>query len=278
MSEKTNNQYTNYKDSYTYRQILIGLRNEFLEFQKELDQLSEYNLTNKTAKKDEYYFNLYQNNLENKNPELVLDRVMLKKGLLEKLRNAPTRAIMVKNNNDVYYPLRKNWYKKDEFNITIKPGCEKEFQECVEEILNSNVAKYMMQLNGNIPSITSMPVVSKKTPIIKPNISSFGFELCTSKSNIKYLGRNNIIEFRSVRMPNEKWEPLTQEYLDYVSELRFLKDNFSEYHRNIIDKTIEDNRPIILSEDYQPKISEMFEVQDTPKQIVLTKTKSKRKL
>ena len=27
---KIDNQYTNYKDSYTYRQTLIGLRNEFL--------------------------------------------------------------------------------------------------------------------------------------------------------------------------------------------------------------------------------------------------------
>ena len=36
------NKYLNYKDSYTYRQILIGLRNEFLEYQKKLDMLSDY--------------------------------------------------------------------------------------------------------------------------------------------------------------------------------------------------------------------------------------------
>ena len=30
------NQYVNHKDSYTYRQILVGLRKEFLDFQKKL--------------------------------------------------------------------------------------------------------------------------------------------------------------------------------------------------------------------------------------------------
>lgn len=280
------NQYVNCKDSYTYRQILIGLRSEFLEFQKKLDQLSEYVLVfENTArgypeKKDEYYFNLYKNTVKNMNTELVLDRTIIKKRLLEKLklRTSPTRAFMVKDNNGVYYPLRKNWFEGYQFNVVIKPRCEKEFCECAEEILNSDFAKYMMQLNGNISSVTNNSAffISENTPVIIPNTLSFGFGLRTSKSQIKYFGRNNTIEFKSIRMPMEEWEPLTQEHLDYVSAIKFSKDNFSEYHRSIIDKNIDDDRSIILSDDYQPALLMRFEIQDTPKQLVLTKTQSKR--
>lgn len=274
------NQYINHRDSYTYRQILVGLRKEFLEFQKKLDQLSEYVFIFEKTKeqRDSYYFNLYKNPLDNKKTELVLDRTIIKKRLLEKLglRFSPTRSFMVKDNNGVYYPLRKYWFEENEFNMVIKPGCEKEFQECAEEILNSDFAKYMMQLNSNISAVTSEPFVSKNSAIITPNLTSFGFDLRTCGSEIKYLGRHNMIQFKSLRHPSEEQKLLTQEHLDYVSTIRFPKDAFSEYHRSIIDNSIDDNRPIVLSEEYQPEILTRLEIQDTPKQLVLTKTQSKR--
>ena len=98
----------------------------------------------------------------------------------------------------------------------------------------------------------------------------------TCGSEIKYLGRHNMIQFTSLRHPSEEQKLLTQEHLDYVSTIRFPKDAFSEYHRSIIDNSINDNRPIVLPEEYQPEILTKLEIQDTPKQLVLTKTQSKR--
>jgi len=281
MSEKIkiDNQYTSNKDNYTYRQILIGLRNEFLEFQKKLDQLSEYVFIFEDTEENRqaYYFNLYKNPFHEELPELTLDREIIKKSLLEKLRliHSATRAFMVKSSNGKYYPLKKTWFKEKQFNMVIKPGCEKEFLECAEEILNSDFAKYM-QLSSTISASVDN---SNLTPVvISPKISSFGFDLRTSKSEFGYLGRNNMLCFRSVRKSNEKWEPLTQEHLNFVSGIEFPKDAFPEYHQSIIDRSIDDDRPIILSEDYQPEILTKFEIQDLPMQLVLTKTKSKRAL
>ena len=80
------NKYLNYKDSYTYRQILIGLRNEFLEYQKKLDMLSDYVFMFEdqtwlsSEKRDEYHFDLYKKPyIKDIMPELALNRVILRK-------------------------------------------------------------------------------------------------------------------------------------------------------------------------------------------------------
>lgn len=281
---KIDNQYKQHKDSYTYRQILVGLRNEFLEFEKKLNQLSKYVLISEDTmgvfpeRRDDYYFNLYKNPFENKRPELVIERAIIRKRLLEKLgmRTSPTRAFMVKDNNGAYYPLRKNWFEDYQFNMVIRPGYEKEFQECAEEILDSDFAKHMMRLNSSIHAVVSEPITYKKTPTIMPNLASYGFTLCTRNSQFKYLGRNNIIEFTSVRMRDEKWLPLTQEHLNFASGIEFSKDAFSEYHQGIIEKSIDDDRPIVLSKEYQPETFTRLEIQDSPKQLILTKAQSKR--
>lgn len=264
-----------HEDCYTYRQILIGFRNEFLEVQKKLDKLSDY-VTMFDQNVDDYYFNLYKNPSDNDLPELVIDRSIVKQRLLEKLGlvyPTPTRTFMVKDNNGVYYPLRRYWFKESDFNMVIKSGREKEFQELAGEILNSNFAKYMT-LSESITAADSSSIATLVSPRIVPR--SFGFVLRTGKSEITYLGRNNIIEFASVRNRNEPWVPLTQKHLDFVSSIEFPKDAFSEYHKSIIESSIDDDRTIVLSEQYEPETYTRLEIEDEAKKLVLTKTQSKR--
>ena len=278
------NKYLNYKDSYTYRQILIGLRNEFLEYQKKLDMLSDYVFMFEDQtwlsyeKRDEYHFDLYKKTYtKDAMPELALNRVILRKRLLEKLRlnSSPTRSFMVKDNNGIYYPLRKHWFEKYQFNMVVKPLFEKEFQECVEEILNSDFAKYM-QLNEHIYSATSNIIDQKNNSFLKPNLTSYGFDLLTNKSEFKYLGRYDMLEFSMSGYPKERWEPLTQEHLDYISDIQFPKDAFSEYHQSIIERSIDDERPIILSDQYQPTIHTKLEIKDDSKKLILVKSNNNR--
>ena len=64
---KIDNYSLNLDDTYTYKQILIGLRNEFLKLQEQLDKLNDYVvmfpdkswITNRD--REEYHFDLYPN-------------------------------------------------------------------------------------------------------------------------------------------------------------------------------------------------------------------------
>lgn len=269
------------ENTYTYRQILIGLRNEFLEFQKELDGLGKYLFIMDHRPDGEYYFNLYKEPykgmLKEKLPELVLDRDV-KQGILQRMGFGymnPTRALMVKDNNGNYYPLRKYWFKEDSFRVVILPSKEIEFQEKVDEILHSDFAKYMTLNDIVVASVSNMAPINSFNPRIVPG--SFQFDLYTNKSKFAYLGRQNTIKFQSIRGPKEKWRPLTQEHLDNVSNIEFLRDDFPAYHQSIIEKSIDDDRPIILATDYESSMYATFEIQDEEKKLVLRKKVSKSK-
>lgn len=281
-------QYNRLKDSYTYRQILIGLRNEFLEYQKKLNKLRELSVV---FGKDDYNYNLYKPPYSKELPELVVDKCIKEYnpktvGALISLiyhsffYHKPTRTIMVRDNNGNYFPKRingNNEVKKNEFAIFPRYEDNAEFIELANEILGSDFAN-MMQLDSKIAAVPSVPIVYKKTPTIVPTVSSFGFVLCTDKSRFEYLGRNDVLKFSSVKRPNEKWQPLTEEHLDFISKIEFPKDAFSEYHQGLIEKSVDDNRPFVLSEDYQPELFTRFEIQDSPKQLVLAKSQRKIKL
>lgn len=280
---KTDTQYTSYKDNYTYRQILIGLRNEFLEFQKKLDKLKELSVV---FGKDDYYYNLYKTPYSTELPELVVDKRIKEYApktvgaLIYHLffYNQPTRTTMLRDNNGNYFPQRINGndkIKKNQFAIFPRYENNEEFIKLANEILDSDFAN-MMQLNSNLSSVVSEPIIFKKTPKIVPTISNFGFALCTGNSRFEYFGRKDILEFSSVKMLNGELNPLTQEHLDLVSCIEFPKDAFSSYHQNIIDRSLDDDRPIVLTEEYIPKTFTRFELQDSPKQLVLTKMSSKR--
>lgn len=257
-------------DTYTYKQILIGLRNEFLEAQRKLEELKDYVIIfDKNS--DNYYFDLYKSPYENKLPELTINRIVNEQDahkLLTLLRDTygykkPTRAIMLRDNNGNYYPRRKSYFKKGEFEIVVKDTRKKEFGYLAEELLNSDFAKFMT-LDRQIISAGA-----ETKPRIVPD--SFRFDLVTEKSVISYLGREDILRFSSAGKPVEKWEPLAQEHLDCVSKIEFMKSDFSEYHQNIIEKNINDDRGIVLYEDYQPSTYAKFKIHEDSKQLVLTK-------
>lgn len=272
---------------YTYKQILIGLRNEFLIFQKKLDQLSEYIITiedlqntfSQKKERDNYYFNLYQNPFNGELPELVLDRLPIKKRLLEYLGllHSPTRVFMVKSNNGMYYPLKNNNIGSKLFNIIIKPGYEKKFCECVDEILNSSFAKYIQLINP-LNSTINDSLGNTIFSLLSPKLSSYGLELRTTNAHLTYIGRNNMLKFCSVKKPKEKYTPLTQELLNDITNIKFSRDDFSEYHQSIIDKTIADERPILLGKEYQPQTFANFDIESTEKELILSISQNKRRL
>lgn len=262
----------NKKDTYTYKQILLGLRKEFLEAQKRLDELNKFVFIF-NENKENYYFNLYKSPYEEKEPELTLNlNVQSKNKLLNMIKNAygyrrPSRVFMLKNNNGDYYPFRPHWFRKNDFNISVDPRLKAEFKELVEELLKSDFAKYM-----TIPT-TITAIETQSIPRIVPR--SFQFDLLTDKSHISYLGRRDILEFASSKKQNERWEPLTPELLDYILGIEFPKDAFPEYHQRIIERSIYDDREIILGKQIKPKTHERLQVREEGKKLILEKVNNK---
>lgn len=255
-------------DTYTYKQILIGLRNEFLEAQRKLDEL-ESSLIVLGGNSDEYYFNLYKALYTNCFPEMALEKKIKNTNrLLNMLRNMygyrkPTRALVVKDNNGFYYLYRPYRFKKNDFNVVINPNSKVEFRELIEELLNSDFAKFMT-FDHMITAINSTAI-----PRIEPK--SFQFDLHTDKSHLSYLGRKDILEFSSVRRKTEKWEPLTQEHLDVVSKIEFPKDSFSKYHQTIIEKGMNDDKELVLDDEYIPSKHTKLKINEDGKKLVLSR-------
>lgn len=260
------------KDTYTYKQILLGLRNECLEAQRKLDELRDYVFVF-DKNKDSYYFNLYDSPYDKKLPELTLDRSIPKNTLLKIIESLtshrkPVRVFMAQDNNREYHAIRPQWFSKGDFTIAVDPLRRKEFAELAEELLNSDYAK-QMTLKEQIKAIDAESI-----PRLVPR--SYEFDLRAKKGQLEYAGREDILTFASIREPKGRWEPLTQDYLDYLTSIEFPKDAFPQYHQTAIDKVLDDDRPIVLAEEYKPQIRADFKITGDAKKLVLVNTKEKR--
>lgn len=129
--------------------------------------------------------------------------------------------------------------------------------------MSSDFAKYMT-LNNIITAINREPL-----PRIMPR--SFRFDLITEKSQIAYHGRHDILEFSSCGKSAKNWENLTQEYLDYILGIEFLKKDFSQYHQKIIEQNIDNDKKIVLYDEYKPEIHVKFNIKEDNKKLILTK-------
>ena len=253
--------------TYTYKQILIGLRDECLEAKAKLDKLKEHVFIFDKNQED-YYFNLYNSPYDKHLPELTLDRDIPQTKLRYIINGLtcnrkPTRVFMAQDNNGRYHAIRPHYYKKGDFNVIVKPLSENEFKELVEELLNSDYAQFMT-LPKQIKSVDETPyprIVNK----------SFSFDLVAEKGQLEYEGRKDLITFSSIRQPQRKWEPLTQDYLNYLSQIEFPKELFPEYHQSLIDKKVDDDRPLILFDEYQPSLHTDFKIMEEEKKLVLVK-------
>lgn len=257
------------KDTYTYKQILLGLRPEFLETKQQLDKLREYIIIDEKCRKD-YYFDLF-NRLQDSKPELgihINDNQLRHLKLLRLLIRqfgypSAIRTVMVKDNNGNYYPLLKPSFKKNQFNVRIDYHYKKEFEELASVILNSDFAK-MINFDD---AVYSMDGIS----IPRLTLSFYNLVLRTENSQISYLGRDDIIEIASCRKPDEEWKPLTQEHIEYALGIEFPKEKFSEYHQNVIEKNIINDQDIVLADDFQPTLHTKLQINEDGKRLVLSK-------
>ena len=247
------------QDTYTYKQILLGLRAELLRLNKELDKLKEYTTSNKHIQN--YYFNLWTTT--DLTPELYLFAEketniisFLKKQL--GYQNTTKTSIMTKGNNGLYhitYPKNQQTF----INFTNK----EKFIKLANEILDSQIAK-KMPIYNIIYGLNAKLTLNFYQLYI--NLKQFG-----KIFQMTYLGREDILQFHAALTHSSVNTKiiLTQEILDNILNTKFPKEKFSDYHQKIIENNTQ-NFDIIIKEKPLYNLIQINENQD---KLILTKRK-----
>lgn len=242
------------KDTYTYKEILLGLRDEFIDTESKLRELKDYSLANRKYVSS-YHYRLSQTSSDYL-PELRVNVTRRQSELMRKLRrllqrftyyNDPSSALMVKSNNGIYYPLAG-----EPFKLGVNPKYKEEFERLATELLESRFANEMNF--GEVKSTSGEHHETIATRWYEPKLR---LNRERSVAIVDYHGRTDRLKFAG--SPNM---PLTQELLDEIMATEFPKDNFSEYHQQLIESNPDKDRPVLLPEGYEPTTLGEFQVID----------------
>lgn len=242
------------KDTYTYKEILLGLRDEFIETESQLRALKNYSLANEKYV-SKYHYHLSQLDHDHL-PELRVNVTRKQTELMRKLRsllqrftyyNDPRTALMVRSNNGIYYPLAG-----EPFKLGVNPTHHEEFDQLARKILDSRFANEMNF--GEVKSTSNHHHETIATRWYEPRLR---LNRDKSVAIVDYHGRTDRLKFAG--SPNL---PLTQELLDEIMATEFPKENFSEYHQALIENNPNKDRPILLPEGYEPTTLGEFQVID----------------
>lgn len=241
-------------ETYRYDIILHALRHEYLILNEKLDRLRELSIV---YGKNDYYYNLFKDVYSKELPELVADKCIKEHyprtlgALLHHLYgyHKPTRTVMVRDNNGNFFPKRvigRDSIKKDEFAIFPSYDTKEEFIVLANEILNSDTAKNI-SFNHTIKAVDGSEIQNAK---IIPK--AYEFDLRTPDFMLEYKGRKDEMKIAGFREDGKDFNKMTPDYFKTVTDLEFPADEFSDYHREIIESYFNsaDNIPYIALEGY----------------------------
>ena len=255
------------QERYTYKQILLGIRNEHLQLNKQLEELEAYiDVSDKHV--IDYYFQVWNFYID-KNPELLLRIIKNDKKIRTFIKGLfgyrdVNSSVMVRDNNGDYYPL--NWHR---MRLRFSPQTKDGFSKLAKEILDLEIGHKMTSFN---PVAASDKDFHKSLLLYLYYVT---FRLCSDdkSSTMTYYGRDDILEFSSgIDTPTY----LTQDNLDIILNADFPSSSFSEYHQRIIEKTPSDIE-IVASEELAQMRSGYLKINEKGKKLVLTKTKKPRR-
>lgn len=227
--------------TYNYKYILLALREEYLKLNEKLDELKELSIVYGA---DEYYYNLHKIPYSKELPELTVDKIVkeydprtfgaLMYQLFGEIK--PTRTIMLRDNNGNYFPQRVSGngsVKKNDFAIFPRHETSQEFSELANEILTSDVAKNI-NFTHTIKAVKDCEIPNAK---IYPSI--YGMVLHTPKQRLDYIGRQDMMKIAGYQSDFGYFEKLTPEYFSDIVNLEFPVNEFSDYHKEIIESYID---------------------------------------
>lgn len=265
---------------YTYKQLLIGLRNEYLNVKNELDELNQYIVNNSNSEYEHRFrLGIPSEYCKETKAKLMIDVNRRKKELFYRLKyimqafgivkRKQTSTEMVKNECGIYLPKKIINGKLDKrFDISILPGKEKAFTEKADILRDSEFSNFMYFSEDELNNI-----IRNNNGHIWRTMPDYSQSFSNETLSLTYMGIDDIIELSSVCKHGEKFKPITNEVLQMAMKTEMPKSAFSDYHQKIIDSSLSPEKEIIFSENYVPTTHSKFIIEEREKSLVLHKTK-----
>ena len=244
-------------EKYTVKQILFGLRNEFVENQKALQDLKKYIDMDREGIKYNIYYDI---NLEKKYYSLVF--------LVNEERNFIQRLLLALTSpSEAEYKIDDNSslvFMDDKYPTkSIRPNIENTalLKECANNILKSRFVREMY-----VPSIVNEDV--KHDLLISPNNISTGIfqGSALSPSSIYYRPTRDIIEITSF------YDFFFKEDLNKILELEISEDKLNPYMIETINNHDVSKKEVEINGLKQVMDKQNFKIIEDEEKITLQRT------
>lgn len=255
------------KDYYELREIIFGLRSEYLKNKEKLRILRTLCTSHDKRVKD-FLFSVWQET--GMNPELICEFIQNENKLCSKLKElmrlqviGKTSTICTKDNNDRYYIMNPN------YNASIIAGLEKEFNLLVKEILNSDFIKNIKinELSSGISFNDSKVHASLRTTQELIDFSIYKESSFFDTFSSFYISNSDIISILSQR------GRISPSQLENIFSIKFSKANFSKYHQEVIESNKSSQKNIVFEDSDINRIRTDFSIEEYEKEFVLKKIK-----
>lgn len=252
------------KDTYTYKEILLGLRPQLLQTKQLLDELKGLSTSDQKKIRD-YFFYLHQS-LDDKrpNPELMISFKKEQSALMEliqRLKKAagyrqPTATPVLRNNNSEYFPANRR-----DCRVAVKHDKKEEFDTVARIILDSASAK-----ETNF-SVNYLPSYGEPESV---RIANYGVEARRIENHqiqsLTYKGREDAFVYRA-----PKTMPLTNDELQRLLSIEVPKVDLPPYHQILLETSEDLDKEIVLTSMLSPTNFVKLDVKEDGKQLLLTR-------
>jgi len=245
---------------YTLKEIILGLRKEYLTHQQKLQALK--NCCDIDAKKVvDYDFRLYQPS--QLKPKLLCEYTPKQNKVQKALTDIrKKRGFYIYGQHTSGLVTDNNWYyfKDPKYPVHIKSDSRAEFSryasslledEFSNEIKSEYIERYCSDVNGAL-TIDSMSV----DLFIREKSSNI------PRSSILYDSKEYVLQFESYD------EPMNRQSLEAALNITFPSKELNDYHVKTISNSEESEKPLYL-EEFDSCSKAKFDIQDQGNQYVL---------
>lgn len=228
------------KNYYYLKEIILGLKDEYVKYQKQLQELKQYTQIIDKNTLDDFYFWLFQSSKDEK-PEL--ECVIEKKKnrmqcLIEDIQKTRGSFIYGKGRHECYFNNNGQTIINDG-KISIY-GLSPEFCQQVKAILTSSFANEIF--------LENIPVIGNDgNPFLSIN-QSFIRYLYSVDSN-SHVSLECRPELQTTKIYIGKYDSIiSEEIINTILYSKFSKNSFSKYHQKIIDTNSASTKSIKILE------------------------------
>lgn len=239
------------KNNYTLKEILFGLRTEYLKLTEQLNTLKQYISKDENNIENIDIFLTKPNEIENIAIMCILQtrKNSVEKIIIELESSLHNKKTSIKKIEGIHtfkeYPQLITASKRQEFNECIYNICNEDFVKNSEDIYSGIEynSKLFLSINTNHIYASENPKISiDYTPHIGDFIHAYGFKKVITKEDIE----------RSFNMI-------------------YPKDRFSEYYQNLIENSTSSSKTLDIIGNFSNSQSADLEIIEESKKLILRK-------